>query len=391
MELSEQNFGVSYTVTLAPGVVRYLKIQDFLQSDFEEALIRLRSLSKILEIESPEYVIYPASFGKAFTARFAKENERWNATRLDSAEYDNLLKNESWEERLRSHHKLGRLFLTEALPTSVYCSFFEFFRLKEHAFEECLNSWVKNALENDDIINSYRKSEEHFVVSHCVRDCELEFIFSKTPYVKARLDFLAQNEIERKAVLDLVLRSIYHECDLLITKALSAGVFEDLEPAELAGLLSCFVFESKRSSRGANAAQQVSTKKKRVHHDRLGQERRESISERLREITFIAATVRGVEERYKVPHFKEPDGHFATIIAAWARGVTLGTVLDLADAEIGQTSPGDFVRNAKQVADLCEQLARMRHLTNVADVALAARDAVLRSVVAGASSVHPRA
>jgi ATP-dependent RNA helicase HelY len=187
-----------------------------------------------------------------------------------------------------------------------------------------------------------------------------------------------------------LLRSIYHECDLLIAESISAGVFENLEASELAGLLSCFVFESKRSTRGANAAQQVSTKKKRVHHDRLGQERRLSISERLREITIIAATLRGVEERYKVPHFKEPDGRFATIIAAWARGVTLGTVLDLADAEIGQTSPGDFVRNAKQVADLCEQLGRMRYLTKVADVALEARDAVLRSVVAGASSVHPR-
>lgn len=187
-----------------------------------------------------------------------------------------------------------------------------------------------------------------------------------------------------------LLRSIYHECDLLIAESISAGVFEDLEPAELAGLLSCFVYESKRSTRAVNAAQHVSTKKKRVHHDRLGQVRRVSITERLREISTIAGTVREVEERYKVPHFKEPDGHFSTIIAAWARGVTLGTVLDLADAEIGQTSPGDFVRNAKQVADLCEQLGRMRHLTDVADVALEARDAVLRSVVAGASSVHPR-
>jgi superfamily II RNA helicase len=187
-----------------------------------------------------------------------------------------------------------------------------------------------------------------------------------------------------------LLRSIYHECDLLIAESISAGVFEDLEPAELAGLLSCFVYESKRSTRAVNAAQHVSTKKKRVHHDRLGQVRRVSITERLREISTIAVTVREVEERYKVPHFKEPDGHFSTIIAAWARGVTLGTVLDLADAEIGQTSPGDFVRNAKQVADLCEQLGRMRHLTDVADVALEARDAVLRSVVAGASSVHPR-
>jgi ATP-dependent RNA helicase HelY len=187
-----------------------------------------------------------------------------------------------------------------------------------------------------------------------------------------------------------LLRSIYHECDLLIAESISAGVFEGLEASELAGLLSCFVYESRRSTRAVNAARQVSTKKKRVHHDRLGQDRRASISERLREIAVIDATIREVEDRYKVPHFKEPDGHFATVIATWARGVTLGTVLDLADVEIGQTSPGDFVRNAKQVADLCEQLARLTHLEEVADVANSARDAVLRSVVAGASSVHPR-
>jgi len=47
------------------------------------------------------------------------------------------------------------------------------------------------------------------------------------------------------------------------------------------------------------------------------------------------------------------------------------------------------VRNAKQVADLCEQLTRMSDLTSVAEVAAQARDAVLRSVVAGYSSVHP--
>ncbi|HTT59089.1 MAG TPA: DEAD/DEAH box helicase [Acidimicrobiales bacterium] len=186
-----------------------------------------------------------------------------------------------------------------------------------------------------------------------------------------------------------LLRSLYHECDLLLAESLNAGVFEGLEPAELAGLLSCFVYESKRLARSERAGHHVTAKKKRVHHDRLGQIRRMSIAERFLEITTIDATIREVEERYQVPHFKEPDAHFSTIIAAWARGVSLGTVLDLADAEIGQTSPGDFVRNAKQVADLCEQLGRLRHLTEVADVALDARDAVLRSVVAGASSVHP--
>jgi ATP-dependent RNA helicase HelY len=115
------------------------------------------------------------------------------------------------------------------------------------------------------------------------------------------------------------------------------------------------------------------------------------MNDRLIEIVVIGATIREIEGRFKVPSAKEPDGKFATTIAAWARGASLGTVLDLADLEIGQTSPGDFVRNAKQVADLCEQLARMSHLGRVADVALEARDSVLRSVVAGSSSVHPHA
>ena len=188
-----------------------------------------------------------------------------------------------------------------------------------------------------------------------------------------------------------LLRSIYHECDLLIAESIRAGVFEGLDASQLAGLLSCFVYESKRAARAPHAAKQVTTKKKRSLNDRLGQERRGGIAERTSEIRMIAATISEVEDRFAVPHAKEPDGKFATTIAAWARGASLGTVLDVADVEIGQTSPGDFVRNAKQVADLCEQLSRMRHLTDVADVAAEARDAVLRSVVAGASSVHPPA
>ena len=186
-----------------------------------------------------------------------------------------------------------------------------------------------------------------------------------------------------------LLRAIYHECDLLIAESISAGVFDDLEPAQLAGLLSCFVYESKRATRAPHAANQVTTKKKRSLNDRLGQERRGALTERVREITIISLTIHEVEDRFKVAHAKEPDGTFATTIAAWARGASLSTVLDLADLELGQTSPGDFVRNAKQVADLCEQLARLHHLSSVADAASVARDAVLRSIVAGASSVHP--
>jgi len=41
------------------------------------------------------------------------------------------------------------------------------------------------------------------------------------------------------------------------------------------------------------------------------------------------------------------------------------------------------------VADLCEQLGRLSFAPDLADSAMAARDLVLRSVVAGASTVHP--
>ena len=119
-----------------------------------------------------------------------------------------------------------------------------------------------------------------------------------------------------------LLRSIYHECDLLIAESIGAGVFEGLEPAQLAGLLSCFVYESKRAMRTPHAAKQVSTKKRRSINDRLGQERRGSLNDRLEQISLICATIREIEVRHRVPHAKEPDGKFATTIAAWARGAS---------------------------------------------------------------------
>ena len=188
-----------------------------------------------------------------------------------------------------------------------------------------------------------------------------------------------------------LLRSLYHESDLLVAEAIRAGLFEGLDAAAFAGLASCFVYEPRRARRAPNAAKAVSTKKRRTIPDRLGNDRRSSLGERIRALTVIAATVREAEDRFQVPHGRDPDGAFATTIAAWSRGAPLGTVLDVADVEIGQTSPGDFVRIAKQVADLCEQLARLDQLGDVADQAALARDSVVRSVVASATTVHPLA
>ena len=186
-----------------------------------------------------------------------------------------------------------------------------------------------------------------------------------------------------------LLRSLYHECDLLIAETIAAGLLDGLEAAPLAGVLSCFSYEGRRAPRAHSAAKGVASKNRRSTQDRLGPVRRTAMADRLREVQALYAATCAAEDHHGVPHAKEPDGAFATVIAAWARGVALGPVLDLADAELGHTSPGDFVRQAKQVADLCEQIARLGHLGALARVAGEAREALVRSVVAGSASVHP--
>jgi len=147
----------------------------------------------------------------------------------------------------------------------------------------------------------------------------------------------------------------------------------------------------KRSTRAVNAANRSPPRRSRVTTTDSAKSGASVSATASARSPTISVTIREVEERYKFPHFKEPDGHFATVIAPGRAGHAR-TVLDLADAEIGQTSPGDFcpkcqassrsVRAAGPHAPP-ERQSPTWLLTPV--------DAVLRSVVAGLSSVHPRA
>ena len=184
------------------------------------------------------------------------------------------------------------------------------------------------------------------------------------------------------------LRAVYHECDLLIAESLGAGTFDNAEPAVLAAVLSAFVYEPKRAKKGG-PHRHTPTRRQRVRNDRLGEQRRSDINERVGTILGLSAYVSEVEDRHHIRHVREPDPGFAHTIAAWVRGASLGTVLDVAGADAGQLSPGDFVRNAKQVADLCEQVGRFGAGTDLSAAADEARAGILRSVVAGASMVPP--
>ena len=272
-------------------------------------------------------------------------------------------------------HDVARVAL--AAPSDLHSSFRPTYNLTAN---------LVNHFDHDTALSIVRRSFAQFESDHRPRPGRslVEQLLARHRVLE-RLGYADGWHLSERGQL---LRSLYHESDLLIVESISAGVLEELEPAELAGVLSAFVFESKRSAKPVHAGRQVPVKRRRAINDRLGPQRRDVIAERLGEIAVEAATLSTLEDEFSVPHTREPDGRFATVIAAWARGASLGTVLDLADLELGQTSPGDFVRNAKQVADLCEQVTRLSPRYGVVAVAREAREAIMRSVVAGSFSVH---
>src|SRR5690606_6983534 len=127
---------------------------------------------------------------------------------------------------------------------------------------------------------------------------------------------------------------LFHESDLLIAEELESGLLDDLDPASLAGLVSCFTFEH----RSPVPPPEPRYPSSRVRH-------------RITELQSLAAELNADEERARLPRTLPPDPSFFALAHAWAAGETLEHVLDDEDL-----SGGDFVRNVKQLIDLLRQI-----------------------------------
>ena len=152
------------------------------------------------------------------------------------------------------------------------------------------------------------------------------------------------------------LARIYGEADLLVTEALSEGLFEDLDPAEVAALVSTMVFES------------------RERYPRAAVMPTDAIKDRYEQVSRIWKRIHRVEQEHQVELCRDPDPGFAQTVHRWASGRPLAQVLAEADM-----TAGDFVRNCKQLVDLLRQIEEVS--PNPAALS-AARGAVNRGVVA---------
>jgi ATP-dependent RNA helicase HelY len=158
------------------------------------------------------------------------------------------------------------------------------------------------------------------------------------------------------------LAGLYTELDLLAAESLRRGLWDALNPAELAACVSALTFTSRKPD-DAGAG--------RLPPGRC----REVLSSMVR----VWGELDAVEKKHQLSFLREPDLGFAWAAHAWARGQRLEDLLT------GDLTPGDFVRAVKQLIDLLDQIAGAAGPSRVATTARSAIGSLRRGVVAYSS------
>ena len=166
-----------------------------------------------------------------------------------------------------------------------------------------------------------------------------------------------------------LLARIYSESDLLVAECLRSGTWEGLEPAELAGVVSSVLYESRGDVSGGTDPSLVPTGKLRRA---LNQTRR------------LWTELRADEQRHRITGSREPEDGFVAAIYRWTTTGDLATALAASDASGTGTplSAGDFVRWCRQVLDLLDQVRNAAPTPALRAAAKRAINDIRRGVVA---------
>ncbi|ETK37976.1 DEAD/DEAH box helicase [Microbispora sp. ATCC PTA-5024] len=160
------------------------------------------------------------------------------------------------------------------------------------------------------------------------------------------------------------LAKLYTELDLLTAECLRSGVWNGLDPAELAACVSSLVYEARQSDDARSPKIPGGSAK-----------------EALAEMVRLWGELEGIEQDHGLSFLREPDLGFAWAAFRWAKGHSLDAVLTDCDL-----AAGDFVRWVKQLLDLLGQLKDAAPKgSKVGEAAGRAIEAMRRGVVAYSS------
>ncbi|MFC4003382.1 DEAD/DEAH box helicase [Prauserella oleivorans] len=136
----------------------------------------------------------------------------------------------------------------------------------------------------------------------------------------------------------MLLARLYSESDLLAAECLRQRVWNGLSAPELAAVVSTLVYEARRDAAAEPKLPSGAVPKAWQETVRLWSDLVED------------------ERRHRLDRTREPDAGFAWPVYRWARGESLERVLTTAEANGQELSAGDFVRWARQVIDLLDQI-----------------------------------
>ncbi len=190
-------------------------------------------------------------------------------------------------------------------------------------------------------------------------------IFDQVVDVLSALDYVAVDSGGATSLTPAgaTMKRIYGERDLLVAESLRTGIWTELDPAGMAALACCLVYEPRRDESGTGE-----------HGLPRGPFRAA-----LNATEELWARLDDLEQGNRLPGSAPVATGLAAAMYAWARGGTLDRVLDQADL-----AAGDFVRWTKQTIDLLDQLSIVAN-PPVATIARKALDAIRRGIVAYAS------
>lgn len=187
-------------------------------------------------------------------------------------------------------------------------------------------------------------------------------IFDRITEVLLELGYFRRDEVGELSLAPngRILRRIYGERDLLVAECLRKQAWTELDPAELAGMACCLVFEPRREE------------------GTLGEKflPRGAFTEALEKTQLLWARLDDVERDHRLPGSTPISTSLALSMNMWAKGMPLDAVLRESDM-----AAGDFVRWAKQTIDLLDQLSAVAE-GKVGRAARTALDLVRRGIVA---------